>query len=72
MVGQTLLSEPWDVGASHMPKSKSGGGRGRAVFPAHRGRRLRTHRTALSKRDLWVGTVQFLVITDYVIAENRS
>lgn len=33
---------------------------------------LWTNWTALSKGDLWVGTVQLLVVTDYVIAENRS
>lgn len=31
-----------------------------------------TNWTALSKRNLWVGAVQLLIITDDVIAENRS
>lgn len=33
---------------------------------------LWTHWTAFSKRNLWVGAVQLLIITDDVIAENRS
>lgn len=31
-----------------------------------------TNWTALSKRDLWVGAVQLLIVTDDVIAQNRS
>lgn len=31
-----------------------------------------TNWAALSKRNLWVGAVQLLIITDDVIAENRS
>lgn len=71
IVGQAAFTVLGDRTWPHRSEGV-GGGAGAAVLCTHSGRRLRAHRAAFSERDLRVGAVQLLVITDYVITENRS